>query len=83
MLNCVSVCRQQVQALLCAGNAPNAVLKAAAISSSVNGSGHGASGTQLYYLTGLSNSPANWFNVSASFVNADPPGVGLCCMYAM
>lgn len=59
------------------GNATNAVPKAAAISRSVNGSGFGLSSTQLVYLTTLARQPATWFNVSAAFVNTDPPGAGL------
>lgn len=57
-----------------AGNASSsAVSKAAAISRAVNGSSFGAATNLVEYVTSLSQQPAAWFNLSATFVGIDPP----------
>ena len=62
---------------LCAGSASTAASKAAAISNSVNGSGFPETGrlADNDYLTSLEQNPATFFNVSAAYVETDPPGV--------
>lgn len=51
-----------------------AVSKAAAIARAVNGSSLGTAINLLEYVTALSQQPAAWFNLSATFVGIDPPG---------
>ena len=51
-----------------------AVSKASAIARAVNGSSFGTASTLLDYVTSLSQQPAAWFNLSATFVGIDPPG---------
>nr|QOL01276.1 putative extracellular protein TR9_078 [Trebouxia lynnae] len=50
--------------------------KATTIARAVNGSGYGTTSTLLQYVTNLSQQPAAWFNLSATFVGIDPPGMG-------
>ena len=52
----------------------SAMSKAAAIARAVNGSSFGTAMNLLEYVTALSQQPAGWFNLSATFVGIDPPG---------
>ena len=40
----------------------------------MNGSSYGTASNLLQYVTSLSQQPAAWFNLSATFVGIDPPG---------